>query len=643
MATSTPPRSATANAVRHLGRFQLLRLLGKSERTMLWLVSDPRVGQELVLALPRSQPADGAGLQRWLDNAHKAARINHPGLAHAVEVGEHERWPYIAYDRGSAATLAERISPKGMPPVELVPWVITALQGLAFAHEAGLVHQDVQAAMLLLQDNGVCRLMGLGVALPPVDDTPDLQAQRKAAERDVLSLGLVLHMGLAGTPALDLPDVGQAVLRLPPLGRDLVRLAASSAHPIPEALRTIANRSTDRQERQRYRNARTFERALAGWLKADSEPGAGPVALLLDRMRNTGLLPAMPGGSARATRLARMEREHSVKLAGVALQDIGLAFELLRSVNGARMRDRMGGGVAGTLTGIAAGGGGSSSAVLTVRRAIALVGLDGVRRASLALRPWPGPLNPTQASALAGLIERVCLAGKVAQWLRPAGYDAEVVYLVAMLQNMGRLVVQYHFPDEAVQIVRLMKAAAPARAGEPEEPGMTEEAAGFAVLGVDIEAMGAAVGRHWGLDDSVLQMIRRVPVGPPVHQPDGDDDLLRLTGSCANEVVDARAVPAAQRGATLHRVVQRYGRILGVTLQEVQLAALGQSPHDDAADTVTLTGLLADPAGDAPGTPAAQATSQPASPATASDSSAKLADLLQRRAAARGPASGAPS
>ena len=68
MATLTPPRSATANAVRHLGRFQLLRLLGKSERTMLWLVSDPRVGQELVLALPRSQPADAAGLQRWLDS-----------------------------------------------------------------------------------------------------------------------------------------------------------------------------------------------------------------------------------------------------------------------------------------------------------------------------------------------------------------------------------------------------------------------------------------------------------------------------------------------------------------------------------------------------------------------------------------------
>ena len=636
MAPPTPPRPASANAVRHLGRFQLLQLLGKSERSMLWLVADPRVGQDLVLALPRTQPATAAALQRWLDTARKAARIDHPGLAHAVEVGEHERWPYIAYDRGTAATLSEKLSPKGLPPAELVPCVMTALQGLAFAHEAGLAHHDVQASMLLLQDGGACRLMGLGVALPPADDGSDLQSQRKAAERDVLCLGLVLHMGLAGSPALDLPDVGQAVLRLPPLGRDMVRLAASDAHPIPEALRTIVNRSTDRQERQRYRNARTFERALAGWLKADSDPGSGPVALLLDRLRSTGLLPAMPGGSARAARLARMEREHSLKLADVALQDVGLAFELLRSVNGARMRDLMGGAVAGTLTGGNAGAG-SSSAVLTVRRAIALVGLDGVRRAGLALRPWPGPLNETQAAALAALIERVCLAGKVAQWVRPAGYDAEVVYLVAMLQSLGRLVVQYHFPDEAAQILRLMQAAAPARAGEPEEPGMSEEAAGFAVLGVDIETMGAAVGRHWGLDESVLQMIRRVPVAAPVHAPDGDDDLLRLTGSCANEVVDARAVPAAHRAAALHRVVQRYGRILGVTFQDVQAAAQGVSPHDtDGAETVSLTALLAEPATVAPVQAATQATTQ-----AASTGDAKLSDLLQRRAAARGQDAGA--
>ena len=584
MAAHPSPLPAPAHAVRHLGRFQLLRLLGKSERTMVWLVADPRVDQELVLALPRSQPADAAALQRWLDNARKAARIDHPGLAHVVEVGEHDRWPYLAYDRGTGVTLAERLGAKGFAAAELVPWVLRALQGLAFAHEAGMAHHDVQTGMLAVSDGTGCRLIGLGAALPPPGDTGSLPSLRRAAERDVLALGLVLHHGLAGAPALELADTGLAIERMPPLGRDIVRLPWTGAHPVPEALRAIVNRATDRQERQRYRNARTLERALGGWLKTDGEPGGGPILLLLDRMRAVGLLPAMPGGAARAARLATLERERTNELAEIVIQDVGLTFELLRTVNGSRLRGALGAG---------------SGPILTIRRAISMIGVDGVRQASLTLRPWPGPLNEAQAADLGGLLDRVRLAGKAAQWLRPAGYDPEVVHLLAMLQNLGRLVVQYHFPEEAAQIRRLMLPAPAPRPDEPEDPGMSEEGASFAVLGVDIDALGAALGRHWGLEDSVLSMMRRVPLAATVHQADADGDMLRLTASCANEVVDARSVPAHHRSTFLHRVVQRYGRVLGVTQREVLLAAQGIAP-DEAPE-----GAAAAP-GDTPAPPAAQ-------------------------------------
>ena len=569
MASNPPSRPAPSKAIRHLGRFQLLRLLGKSARSMLWLVSDPRLDQDLMLALPRSQPSDAAALQRWLDGARKASRIDHPGLAPVVEVGEHDRWPYIAYDRGSRVTLAEKLGAKGFAPAELVPWVLRALQGLAFAHEAGMAHHDVQAGMLVLGEAGDCRLLGLGLALPfdGDGDAGSLPAQRRAAERDVLAMGLVLHHGLGGVGALDLPDTGQVIERMPPLGRDIVRLPFTSAHPVPDALRAIVNRATDRQERQRYRNARTLERALTGWLKVDGEPGGGPILLLLDRLRTVGLLPAMPGGAGRAARLALLERGRSNELAEIVMQDLGLSFELLRAVNSGKQRGALGG----------------SGAILTIRRSIEMLGLDGVRRSSLVLRPWPGPLNEAHATDLAALFDRVRLAGKVAQWLRPAGYDAELVYLLAMMQNLGRLAVQYHFPDEAAQIRRLMLPAAPARAGEPEDPGMSEEGAAFAVLGVSVDALGAAVGHHWGLDETVLHMMRRLSLDAPVHHADADGDTLRLTASCANEVVDARAVPTHHRTAFLHRVVQRYARALGVTQREVLLAAQGIAP-DQAPD-----------------------------------------------------------
>jgi eukaryotic-like serine/threonine-protein kinase len=545
-----------------------------------------------MLVLPRAQPIGSAALERWTQSVQRGARLTHPNLAVAVDIGVQDGWPYAAYELGDSAPLIDRLGLHGLPAAELAALAVQALQGLAFAHEGGVAHHDLQPWMLLVSDHGALRIVGLEVAGDEVlhemrtasgVEPAALRAQRDAAQRDVLCFGVLLHLGLTGQPALDEADVGRVIARLPPAGRDFLRLSWSTAHPIPEALRAIVNRSTDRQERQRYRNARTLLRALEGWLQAESDAGGGPLALLLDRLRTVGALPLSPGAGERAAKLALMERERTNELAEVVLQDLALAFELLRAVNTAEVR---GAQLAG------------SGPVLTVRRAIAMVGLDGVRRAALSLRPWPGPMDGDGAAELTRLLARVKRAARVAVALRPPGYDAEVVTLITMLQNLGRLVVQYHFADEAQQIRRLMQPAPPARAGEPEEPGMSEEGASFAVLGTDIEALGAAVARHWGLDDSVLHMIRRLPVATPARSVEGDDELLRALGSCANEALDASVLPAVQQGAALQRVVQRYARALGLSQKDLQEALLDrpapaqppvkQAPHarDEPATTL---------------------------------------------------------
>lgn len=583
VSSSAPPSAAARQqAVRHFGRFQLLQLAGKSARTMLWLVADPRNGQDLVLAMPRRRPADGAALDQWMQSARRAARIDHPSLAHVVEVGEVEQWPYITYDRGNSASLAEMLTGKGMAATELVPRALQALQGLAFAHEAGASHRDLQATMLLIGESGPCRVMGVGVALGTGDSAAvgGLHAHRLAAERDVLALGLVMHHALAGQAPLGQADIGAVMERMPPLGRDIVRLPWSTAHQIPEALRAIVNRATDRQERQRYRNARTLQHALEGWLSTQAGIGGGPAAQLLDRVRANGVLPAVPGGAARAARLALMERERTSELAEIVLQDTALAFELLRMVNSAQVRAAMAAG---------------SGPVMTIRRSIAMLGLDGVRRAALSLRAWPGPLNDAHAAEMERLLERARRAARIAQWLRPRGYDAEVVFLIALLQNLGRLVLQYHFPEEAQQMRRLMQPAPAAKAGEPDEPGMTEEGAAFAVLGTDVESLASAVTRQWGLDESMLYMIRRVSPTAPIRSADSDDDVLRLSASCANEVVDVSSLPPPQQSNALQRIAHRYARALGLTLRDIQLASQGVAPgseEDTAAGRASQLGGL---------------------------------------------------
>jgi serine/threonine protein kinase len=315
---SSAPRPA-AVAARRLGRFELRQLLGKSSGTMVWLAFDPRLDQELVLTLPRVQPATAPALERWLDEVRAAARLNHPNLAHVVEVGVQENRPYVAVDRALGRTLPEWLaSHPNPPPMDTMGWVCQALLGVAFAHEAGAAHGDLQMHHLLIGEQGTVRVMALAAAVPAATPSDDpsrandrgmaldphrLRAHRQLAERDVLACGLLLHTLLSGQPPLEEPDTGLAIGRLPPQGRELVRLSWSTPHPIPEALRAIANRATAAQQRQRYLSARTLHQALDGWRTAEAQDTGGPLSLLLDRMRTIGHLPAMPGVGGRVARL----------------------------------------------------------------------------------------------------------------------------------------------------------------------------------------------------------------------------------------------------------------------------------------------------------------------------------------------------
>lgn len=571
MVAPDTPAAARPHPIRAFGRFELRQLLGKSAGTTAWLAFDPRLGQEVMLTIPRVQPQDAGALELRLREMKQAARLNHPNLAHVIEVGVQDHWPFTAVDRALGVTLGEWIAAHPRPaPMEVAGLLGGLLAGLAFAHEAGMPHRDIQLHHVLVNEQGQVRLSGLAAAEPVRPPAPTaeaalpeagtLRAQRDAAQRDVLGCGLLLHQLLAGAPVLDEPDLGAVMARMAPQGRDLVRLPWSTPQPVPEGLRAIANRCTATQERQRYHSARTLLRALDGWREVEGQGNGDPIALLLDRLRSVGHLPALPGIGQRVGKLSASDSQRTDEIAELLLQDIALSFELLRTVNSAQVRG----------TQIAGNG-----PVLTLRRAIALIGVDGVRSAANALRPWPGPLSEGGAAALNRTMACVRLAGHVAQALRPPGYDGEVVYLVALMQNLGRLLVQYHFPEEAEQIRQLMQPA-PAPQGGADLPGMSEEAASYAVLGTDTEALGAAVARLWGLGEEVQHMIRRLSATKPVRAPDSDADVLRVAASAANEAVDAMTrLPAAKIGAAIVQVAQRYARVLHLSPKDLQEALQG--------------------------------------------------------------------
>ncbi|WP_298013657.1 HDOD domain-containing protein [uncultured Aquabacterium sp.] len=560
-----PPSAQPAS--RQFGRFELHQMVGRSLASSTWLARDPRLQHEILLCVPRARPATATERDTWTQDALMAARLKHPRLVDVLEVGVHDGWPFVACERPKGAmTLAERLqSGPALAVLEVAHWMADVVEGLAYAHEAGVAHFDIGLHNVLVEPSGHAGLFGLSVGLAAAAPGAPAKAQwsrtqvRVAAERDVLMCGLLMHRLLAGHPALDDADMGSAAGRV---GPEIVRLPWTTPSPVPDTLRAIVNRATDRQQRQRYLNARTLLSALQGWIKTNSQDAAGPLALLLDRLNSVGSLPARPGTDrSLQTALGSMEGLRVDDLVDVVTRNPALAWELLRAVNNAVYRGRS-----------------ADEGVGTLSRAIVLLGQQGLRRVGGTVRTWPGALQAqaslqenTQAiDALKVALRQASLAGHMARLLRPFNVSDEEAFMAACSQKLGWLLILYHFPDEAAQVTRLMQPGPPPEAGAAPTPGMTQDAATSAVLGINLDDLTGEVMRHWGLHDRLVQAARPLPRGALVRRPSGPEETLRTVASLANELADARLSPGPRGATALHQAATRYARALDVTAKECQ-------------------------------------------------------------------------
>lgn len=521
---------------------------------MLWHVADTRAPRELLLLLlPRQQPPDAAARDAWLASAQRAVKIEHPGLALPEDIGFTETWPYLAYARGAGLTMSERLVRQRATQTQLAAeWLRAAAEGLAAAHDAGWLFVDLQPFHLLLVDDGRAQLIGLGLL-----GEPGLARARHQAgvESETLCLGLLANRLLGGRPPLETTDTHEALLRMPPLGREFVRLGFEATHPIDEALRAIVNRSTATAPGQRYHSARPLARALDGWLDRSRHPDGGTAAQLVERIQRFGVLPVSRGEAVRSVAAGGLERQHTGAMAALVQQDAALSLELLRRVNLARQQQ----------------GGGAADGVLSLSRAIAMLGQLQVSQIAAGLRPWPGVLAPERVLGLRLALARTLKAADVAIPLAPAGYDPEVLRLTALLQNLGRLLLNYHLSDEAEQVQGLMKPPEPTEE-QPHPQGLSERQAAFSVLGCDLDTLAAAAIRQLGLGEEAQQLALRPEPDAPIHPPQGDLEALRLTCALANELVDAVAQPEPRRRQMLDAATRRFARALGLSGRDIQLA-----------------------------------------------------------------------
>ncbi len=558
-------------AVGTLGRFELRRQLGKGAQATVWLAFDPRLEREVAVKLMHTG-ADASVASQWLQEARSVSRLNHPHIVPVFEGDMHLAQPYLVFEYVPGRTLTAHLRARGALPVrEAVEMMTGVLDALEVAHAAGVVHRDLKPSNILVDGQGRARVMDFGIAARIQDPTHQQQVVgtpgymspeathglKPAPGMDVFAAGLMLAEMLSGQQLVAERDPFRAMYRV--AHEDLV-LPESTPVDVDDRLRAIVMRSLARDPAKRFASAAQFADALREWLApAAGEPqaasGNGTLDFLLRRMRHKSDFPALSNSVGAIQRVANSDNETLSSLSGEILKDVALTNKLLRMVNTASFRH--------------AGGG----TISTVSRAVALVGFAGIRNMALSLVLLEHMNDKAHATQLKEEFLRSLMAGSLANELCGAQREGEEAFIGAIYQGLGRLLTEFYFPEEARQVRSLVVAAAN-KPGSSARAGNVEEAASISVLGLSFEELGLGIARSWGLPENLQRCMRRPAIEPPSRACD-KSERVQWIATVANDLTDAllKAEPG-QASAAIAKVAERYGKVLGLGVRDVQAAAV---------------------------------------------------------------------
>jgi len=151
-----------------IGKFELIRPLGQGAMGEVYLAKDPVLGRQVAVKTIRLGSSFGdEATARFEREAQVAGSLNHPNVVTVFEFGEDEGVHYLAMEHVDGEDLNSLIR-SGLAQAELLELLAQACEGLAYAHERGIVHRDIKPSNILVARSGkrrVAKLMDFGVAL----------------------------------------------------------------------------------------------------------------------------------------------------------------------------------------------------------------------------------------------------------------------------------------------------------------------------------------------------------------------------------------------------------------------------------------------------------------------------------------------
>ena len=188
-----------------LGRYKVLRQLGRGGMGVVYTAYDEALDRIIALKMLRPDRCDSVSLGRFLREAKALARLSHPNVVQVHDVHSIEGRIYLAMEYVQGRTLREAVAqlPRGAGYEPVVELYLQAGRGLLAVHQAGLIHRDLKPDNILVGDDGRVRVMDFGLvrSAQGEDTSPDEGPIPSALEADLTAFGAIL-----GTPAYMAPE-----------------------------------------------------------------------------------------------------------------------------------------------------------------------------------------------------------------------------------------------------------------------------------------------------------------------------------------------------------------------------------------------------------------------------------------------------
>jgi eukaryotic-like serine/threonine-protein kinase len=285
-----PQASATAILTgKRVSHYRVLEVLGGGGMGVVYKAEDLKLGRRVALKfLPEEIASDAKALERFEREARAASTLDHPNICAIYEFGEHEGQPFIAMSLLEGQTLRDQIAARAAPFAtdELLILAIQIGDGLAAAHEKGIIHRDIKPANIFITNRNEAKILDFGLAkltsagdhgaLPqeetqtafvrdpslsltgvtmgtaPYMSPEQVRGEKLDARTDLFSFGLVLYEMATGKQAFSgdtAPALHEAILnRAPAPAREL--------NPeISPGLEQIIKRALEKDRNLRYQSA----------------------------------------------------------------------------------------------------------------------------------------------------------------------------------------------------------------------------------------------------------------------------------------------------------------------------------------------------------------------------------------------------